>query len=304
VNCFLLAEYGGRRTYGVRTLIAMSVLLHPLICPCLARPDDVRRKIELGDILAVRKAFRHGNVDWALAPDGQTPLGCAISKEVVPSVRELLALGADPNKPTLPDGGATTLLLAVTKNQGTTIVRMLLAHGAHPDGAGVRSSTLTMAAFRRKPDFIQVLLRAGANPNWQDRKFGATPLQMAALSGDTRTCVLLLHHGAKVSLQTKDGQTALNAAAQGLAPNIVALLLSKGADPNHAGHDGCTPLIDAVRESPSNQKAAVMVVTMLIRHGADPALKDKSGKSAIDFAGGDALQREALVGPVHSVSPK
>jgi len=49
--------------------------------------------------------------------------------------------------------------------------------------------------------------------------------------------------------------------------------------------DGSTPLMWL----PDNEALAVEAVELLIRHGADPSVRSKEGKTAVDYAEGRAL---------------
>lgn len=62
-------------------------------------------------------------------------------------------------------------------------------------------------------------------------------------------------------------------------PAVMKLLLEKGLDPNPKS-GGMSPLSTAVVAG----NAPVEVVALLIKHGADPNLKDATGKSPIDYA--------------------
>ena len=53
-----------------------------------------------------------------------------------------------------------------------------------------------------------MLLDAGANPNAQERRFGQTPMHMAAIRGDEEILDKLSKAGAQWDLRRRDGATA------------------------------------------------------------------------------------------------
>jgi ankyrin repeat protein len=72
--------------------------------------------------------------------------------------------------------------------------------------------------------------------------------------------------------------TALHLAAAGDQPDITAALIRRKADLNRPDRQGCTPLMLAV-ESGSERS-----IVLLVERGADPKVKNKEGKTALDLA--------------------
>jgi len=69
------------------------------------------------------------------------------------------------------------------------------------------------------------------------------------------------------------------AAAFSKSPEIVTLLLEKGAEIEARDERGMTPLMHAARSSKTPE-----IVTLLLGKGADPLAKDREGKKAIYYA--------------------
>ncbi len=146
----------------------------------------------------------------------------AVSEGDLDQVRSLLSSGADPNRVWEHE---PTLFWAAQGELPLTIIGALLDAGANPDaeieatgglwqeevgalleatGSSKTSETerprkdlvktttpIHQAAYFRNVELIQLLLKAGANPDTRDR-FGHTVLMIAAESGYTETVAALL----------------------------------------------------------------------------------------------------------------
>lgn len=131
------------------------------------------------------------------------------------------------------------------------LVRLLLRRGGNAKTHDREGETALMSAIAggESPQLTQtlaLLLDAGADANAQKTSgshIGLTALMWAATdthsSDDVR---LLLAHGANVNLRQPDGWTALMAAAEFGTPEIVRMLLDRGADPTAKNAQGDTPL--------------------------------------------------------------
>ncbi|MFI6652238.1 ankyrin repeat domain-containing protein [Streptomyces sp. NPDC050529] len=116
----------------------------------------------------------------------------------------------------------------------------LLTAGADPhtkDRLG--RPPLNRAAARGWAAGVELLLRAGADPHLLDTRMGASALHGAAQCGATDVIALLLDHGAFVDQQAPThGHTPLIDAVWHKRAPAVALLLSRGANPDIAAHGG------------------------------------------------------------------
>ncbi|MCZ2406965.1 MAG: ankyrin repeat domain-containing protein [Burkholderiales bacterium] len=107
---------------------------------------------------------------------------------------------------------------------------------------------------------------------------GESALMMAALRGHVQAVRALIARDADVN---KPGWTPLHYAATGTTPQqteIIALLLEHHAYIDAASPNGTTPLMMAVHYG--TREAA----ELLLREGADPALRNQLRLSAADFA--------------------
>jgi hypothetical protein len=107
----------------------------------------------------------------------------------------------------------------------------------------------------------------------------------AAIKGRTEIVRLLLTNGADVTLQSTGGTTALMEAAFKGHTEIVRLLLTNGAaDVNTKDDKGWTALMEAAFYGDAG------IVRRLLAKGADPKLKNRDGRTALQIARGRGHQ--------------
>ena len=131
------------------------------------------------------------------------------------------------------------------------------------------STSLMLAASRRRVAVLRALLTSGADPNLRDAD-GQTALMMAATSGLEESVTVLLAAGADVNAQDVFGDSALSAATKRGHAHIVRLLLAGGADPNLLP-DTCMSIL-----SLAVQQCHVGVVEALVQAGAVGSVHDST----------------------------
>ncbi len=130
----------------------------------------------------------------------------ALWQEDLTRVENMLKGGIDPNAQT--STGNRPLLIAA-KKRNPRLLEILIAQGASVDAADRKGLTALMAAASMGlASNVQVLIAAGAKVNARDEK-GSTALIWAAISGHPQVVEILLSHGADGKVKNKDGLTAL-----------------------------------------------------------------------------------------------
>ena len=231
---------------------------------------------------------------------GTTALVTAVNQGHGELASMLMWHGADVNF-AHPATGETVLMAAVVRGH-QDILTNLLHHGAEVGTRVAGDTALAMAVARGREDMCRTLLQFGANARdtvtvsksnimniYQHQKFINTfgrreaheilqkfrnsfrdrepLLVIAAESGSTEICRLLLKHGADPESSTSIGLTALFIANSKEDFNTIDVLLEFGANVNAQGIEGAPPLFSAV------QCGSIENVRMLLEHGADPNSK-------------------------------
>jgi ankyrin repeat protein len=257
---------------------------------------------------------------------GLTPLLFATRAGDLETVKALLEARADINETS--EYGWTALLVA-THNRFYRLGLYLLERGADPNLANEGGWTPLYIATdnrnieggdypTRQPDmdhldYIKRLLAARANPNLRMRSStetrtvfthqwlleeGATPFLRAAQSGDVVLMKLLLEHGADPSISTSGRVTPLMVASgigwvEGVtyewSPqatyDAAKLLLDLGAAVNAQDTlDGRTALMGAAHKGRND------IVELLVKHGADLAIRDMGSRDSIHVLAGTTWQ--------------
>ena len=221
------------------------------------------------------------------------------------------------------------LLVAATHSRDAELYRLLLAHGARPNAPGTSGSTPLMAAVYvasgggASSQGAQIPLSTSNRQAWRSIVYrllesgvdvraagstGATALHAAV--ADPALVQLLLATGAKVNARDVRGVTPLMSACA-VHSESVERLIAAGAEVNATDNMGATPLMYAVSTMQAGE--TVKAVRVLLKHGANPNLRDKQGRTALIRASGaeqsSATWRQGPGGVrgmtrVHSSTPK
>jgi ankyrin repeat protein len=109
---------------------------------------------------------------------------------------------------------------------------------------------------------------------------GFHPLGLAAFFGNKETVEALLAAGADVNQQSRESMkvSALHSSAAARRPDIAAMLLAKGANPNLRAEAGVTVLHEVAITG------QIDLAEMLLKHGAEVNANDNSGKTPLAHA--------------------
>lgn len=190
-------------------------------------------------------------------------------------VRDLLALGADPN--TSDERGATPLMFAV-QSGNIDLVELLIESGANVNAYPQNGNTALHAAVIAANDSIaELLIRNGAEINAKNVK-GLTPLHFAVWYGLPYLTDILIYYGADVNAKDYRGNTPLMLAAYAGAKLSARLLLENGANPDLTDVNKVSPLMVAAQFNDT------IICNYLISYGADISLTDTRGANALCYA--------------------
>ena len=192
-----------------------------------------------------------------------------------------LKTGLDPNAASA--GGTTVLMMAAHDPEK---VKLLLARGAKATARAKSGYDALMIAslFRRNTAAMTLLLDAKAEVNPTKTVFNATPLTLAAFTGDAEPVELLLKRGAKVGnrmmLLGMVPANAFDIACSFESPSTIKLLAANGAQVDEVDPQGLTQLSLAALAHKNES------VRALLEAGANPNHVDKLGLTPLQHTAG------------------
>jgi ankyrin repeat protein/mono/diheme cytochrome c family protein len=270
----VIAAVRTRNRAALETLIAAE--------PGLARSTDAAGSTPLhhaagfGALDSITFLLDNGADVNAKNRRGSTPLFWALHDEA--KVRLLVAHGAAVKIKQV-EGRSPVYQTALLGN-GNAILRFLLDNGGDPNAATLNGLTpLAAAALRGDVEAMRLLIDKGAAIDTKNGA-GATALMAAATNGSPSAVQLLLDKGADPTLGTKLGETALgNAAGAGNAVTV-KLLLDRGVDVNSRNSRGYSPLMLAAGSDAMNPD----IVKLLLAKGADASFSADYDETALMLA--------------------
>ena len=240
-----------------------------------------RRVLEAGAALEARD--RVGNMPLAVAAKegNERPVSLFLDLKAPINARNL--------------EGSTALFLAIEAER-LAVAEILVQRGADPNIAG-RSGIAPVgaAAYTGNTALVKLLLANGADPRAIDAT-GKPAIVYAAGRAYTAVLQLLLDYGIDVNARYGAELTALMWAAghseeAGAADVLetINLLIAKGAHLDDVDDRGRTALMTAA------ELGHTVAIDALLKAGADPSPKDKSGKTAADLASDDAIRTRLAI---------
>jgi ankyrin repeat protein len=197
-------------------------------------------------------------------------------------------------KPTLEDR-----FMEAVRDRNAVALKTVLAEGLPVNKLLSSGSTpLSMVSLWDEQDMVEVMLKAGANPNSPDRD-GKTPLMSAAQN--LSACEALMAHGARIDAHAEDGRTAMHFAVdwyeydfhpggtEERAVSVLELLFAAGADPEVRDRLGRTPMMLAALNGHDPS------IETLLKHGAKVNARDNAGRAAVTWASSRGETDKCLV---------
>jgi ankyrin repeat protein len=190
------------------------------------------------------------------------------------AVKQTLVAGANPNTNF---AGETALHIATELGQ-EAVVTSLLQHGADPSPKTryYELTPLHTAADRGDVRIVRSLLEAGAD-NEARTNGGWTPFHCAVAAGHFRVARLLLEHGANADAVNKAGETVLHF-VEGTSLNLYSWLSDRVSEIDLPDADGATPLTYAAAYGRKD------IAAVLLGKGASPQHLDVDGNTPEDVA--------------------
>lgn len=259
--------------------------------------------VQLDDVRLTQALLNAGAKVRSANRYGVTPLELAAINGSSPMVDLLLKAGADPNASS---GEGQTVLMAAARSGKRETLKLLMKAGADPNAAEHHfgETALMWAAGHDNGDAVRVLVAGGAKPDTRSTEInlpkapvdfsfavatalprgGMTALMYAAREGQINGVTALADAGADLNVADPEGSTSMVIAIINAHYEVAARLAEKGADPNIGDAAGMAALYAAVDmihpASLTNRPAQVVtgklsatdLVTVLLKHGADPNL--------------------------------
>jgi uncharacterized protein len=221
---------------------------------------------------------------------GAKPLSHAARFGHVDMVDLLLSHGAPIDARNL--SGATALYFAAERGHAAVIHR-LIERGADVNLTGRSGlSPVAAAAYAGSDAGVDALLARGADERLPDET-GKPPILYAAAAGHLDVLKRLLARNADINARYPNDLTLLMWAAgadekveEAEVVTIVTYLLDNGAHVDDRDARGRTALMI------SAEAGRAAVAALLLARGADPSLRDKTGKGAADLAVSTSLREK------------
>ena len=212
--------------------------------------------------------------------DGVTPEQHATSKGY-DEMAELLAGAARPSKK---DDRATRTLLDAARDGDADAAALALRSGGRleaRDSAG-RTPLLLAVTHRRLP-VARLLVALGANPDALDDRHD-TPWLVTGVTGDVAMAELLLINDPDLTIRNRfGGVSVIPASERGHVDYVRWVVANTRIDVDHVNDLGWTALLEAVILG-DGTRPYQQIVRILLDAGADPAIPDRDGVTALEHA--------------------
>ncbi len=264
------------------------------------------RAAERGHAAVVGRLLRAGiSVDHVNRP-GFTALHEAViygdgSMRYVDTVRLLVARGADvrlaPVRDGIPpveharargqDAVVATLQAAldtpVPADPGAALLQAAAEGNADAAALALRAGApLLVASTHDRVDVARLLVALGADPDALDDRHD-TPWLVTGVTGSVPMLEALLPAEPDLTIRNRFGGVSVIPAAERGHVEYVRRVVQTGIDVNHVNNLGWTALLEAVVYGDGGQRYQE-IVRVLLDAGANPAIEDAKGRTALDHA--------------------
>lgn len=199
----------------------------------------------------------------------------AIQENDVQKVKELLAFGADPDKPIPTDLHPTPLMYASAFADGQILDLLLEYQVALNEVDDNGDPALHWATYYGHIDNMRKLIEAGADLSLQSKHGDALAVAFRLWQADS---VINVFRGTALEKETTPEVRSLVEAVREQDQATVASLLKNGLSPNARDGLGMSLLHHAVR------LADAEMVSLLVRTGADPNVLNRVGQTSLAIA--------------------
>jgi ankyrin repeat protein len=262
---------------------AANAAAGPLLLACEHGNAEI-----LGLLLDARADARRAN------SEGVAPLAVCAGTAPPAVLERLLAAGAEVDK--ADQRGQTALMWAAAKGRLDNL-RLLLAHGAGVNRASANGFTPLFFALKSgKPEVAAAVVEAGGSTAHVGPE-ATTAVQLAMYQQDYAFAARMIEGGADIAAFDRNGNTLLHAAVLAGRPDLVKLLLARGADPNLPS---AAPRVEWRYEAnfrsgdyqvPSKpplllaaEGGSAEAMELLIQAGADPRFRTAEGTTILHAA--------------------
>jgi uncharacterized protein len=186
-------------------------------------------------------------------------------------------------------------LASARDGNGLPVLLVALFHQQRPAAEALLEAQPVLgvleAAAAGRAERLRELLDADAAAMRERTPEGFTALGLAAFLGGPEVVRLLLERGADADDDADNpfGVRPVHAASAAHDHETMRLLLDAGADPNQRQRGGFVPLHEAAHTDD------VEMARLLLAHGADPALAGDDGRDAMRIAADDGSSRVAAL---------
>ncbi|KAJ5210723.1 hypothetical protein N7491_010532 [Penicillium cf. griseofulvum] len=166
-----------------------------------------------------------------------------------------------------------TALIDRIMNRDLDGAKILLQHGANPNGGDQSHGPLLLSLGMGEYDIAEFLLLSGASVDVVDRR-GFSVMWWACSSGKVEMVDLVLRHKAAIDPVGPDGTTPLLYYAEKGKVEMARFLISKGASTKFDDMSGRAALMPAAKDK------SVPNITLLLEDGPDVVVKGTDGRTA------------------------